>query len=381
MQDNFEKMFEESLENSRKFQPGDQLDTKVVSIADDCIFLEIGGKSEGQLDALELTDDSGNISVSAGDSISVYFLKKEHGNHIFTTKLKGDTAGHRVLERAFEAGIPVEGIVRQEIKGGFEVGLGDIRAFCPHSQMGLPGESSEPVEPGSRLSFRIIEFNEDGRNILVSNRVIREQEHQQKKEALRNRLKEGMDLSGIITKVQEFGAFVDIDGFSALLPISEVTRGRLDDIHSELEPGQEVTARIIALDWDRDRITLSMKALLANPWENAEQTYPEDSRHMGRVAKLTPYGAFVTLEPGLDGLIHISQLESDKQDPVSGKVLKKGMELSVQVISIDTRQQRIALKPAGKRMDDAARSKYMEENDTEETYNPFAALMKDQKKK
>ncbi|AHC14946.1 30S ribosomal protein S1 [Salinispira pacifica] len=381
MQDNFEKLFEDSLEQDRKLQPGDQIDTRVVSVSDDCIFLETGGKSEGQLDAAELIDEQGNLSVSPGDNISVYFLKMDHGNQIFTTSLSGDHAGYAVLERAYEAGIPVEGTIRREIKGGFEVGLGDIRAFCPHSQMGLPGDSSRDVKIGSTLPFKVMEYGEEGRNILVSNRVIREEEHEKMKQELQNRLKEGMEVSGIITKVQDFGAFVDIQGISALLPVSQVTRGRLDDIRSELEPGQEITAKIIGLDWEKDRITLSTKALLEDPWEHALSTYPEDSVHSGEVARIAAFGAFVTLEPGLDGLIHISQLESDKKDPVSGKVLKKGMRLDVQVISIDSEQRRIALKPAGKRMDDFVKNAYMEEDDAEETYNPFAAFMKNQKKK
>jgi small subunit ribosomal protein S1 len=188
-----------------------------------------------------------------------------------------------------------------------------------------------------------------------------------------------MVIKGTITMVQDFGAFIDVSGVQALLPISEISRSRVEDIHKTLSVGQEVEVAIIKLDWKNERITLSMKSLLSDPWTTATAKYKSGSKHKGVVVRLTDFGAFVTLEPGLDGLIHISELKSDSRENTPGDILKKGQSIHVQINSIDPVEKRISLKLVSSMEEDANFKKYMEPET--DTYNPFADLLKDNTKK
>ena len=298
---------------------------------------------------------------------------------LFTTRISGDKVGKAILENAFESGIPVEGTVEKEIKGGFEIKIGDSRAFCPYSQMGQKRVENAALYVGTKMTFKILEHSENGRNILVSNRAILEEEQKKQIEILKKTLHEKMVVKGPVKLVQDFGAFVDLDGVQALLPISEISRSRVDDIHKLITVGQEIEAAIIKLDWKNERITLSMKALLADPWEVAKSKYKKDSKHKGTVVRITDFGAFVSLEPGLDGLIHISDLKTDSRDSHPGDILKMGQTVSVQINDIDVEKQRISLRPVSSFQEDESVKKYLEPES--DTYNPFAALLKDKVKK
>jgi small subunit ribosomal protein S1 len=378
-EENFADLYEGSFTGMERMEPGQAFETTIVSISGDTIFLELNGKSEGILDAAEMLDKDGDITVEEGDKIKVFFRSMTNGEMVFTTKISGDKAGKAVLESAYRNSIPVEGMVVKEIKGGFEVKIGDSRAFCPYSQMGEKRVEDAAVYVGKQLTFKIMEHSEDGRNILVSNRAIFEEEKQLRREELQKTLKEGMIVKGIIKSIQDFGAFVDLQGIQALLPISEIERSRVDDINKVLKVDQEIEAKIIQLDWKRDRISLSMKALLADPWDEAAKKYKPGSKHQGKVVRITNFGAFVTLEPGLDGLIHISDMKTDTRESLPQDILKKGQDVSVQINSIDVAKRRISLKPVSSMEEDADYQKYLEPE--EESYNPFAALLKDQTKK
>jgi len=378
-EDDFATLFEQSYIEESSMEPGQSIETTIVSISGDSIFLQLSGKSEGLLDIAEMTDKDGNLTVKEGDKIKVFFLSSKNGEMIFTTKISGDKAGKAVLENAFKSKIPVEGIVEKEIKGGFEIKIGDTRAFCPYSQMGQKRVEDSKIYIGKHLTFKILEHSENGRNILVSNRIIFEEERKKQIEILKKTLHEKMVITGTVKQVQDFGAFVDIDGVQALLPISEISRSRVDDIKKELSVGQEIKASIIKLDWKTERITLSLKALLSDPWDNAKTKYPNGSKHKGKVVRLTDFGAFVTLEPGLDGLIHISDLKGDSRDDNPADVLKRGQSLTVQINNIDVDKKRISLKQVSSFQEDATLKKYLEPET--DTYNPFAELLKDKTKK
>ena len=364
---------------SNSLEPGQSIETEIVSISGDCIFLQLSGKSEGVLDKAEMTDRDGNLTVKEGDRIKVYFLSSQNGEMQFTTRISGDKAGKAVLESAFINGIPVEGVVEKEVKGGFEVKIGDTRAFCPYSQMGLKRVDEPGSYIGKHLTFKISEHGENGRNILVSNRAILEEEQIKKIEILKKKLKKDMVIKGEIIKIQDFGAFVDLGGVQALLPISEISRSRIEDINKSLSVGQEIEASIIQLDWPKERITLSMKALLSDPWDNAHIKYKRGSKHVGKVVRITNFGAFVSLEPGLDGLIHVSEIKGDARDNNPGASLKSGQSLTVLINSIDIEKKRISLKPASSIQQDEDNKKYLEPES--EVYNPFAALLKDKAEK
>lgn len=379
--ENFEKLLEDSFSGVSRLKPGQEIEAEIVSVTDNCIFLQLNGKSEGQLDVEEFMDKDGNITVSEGDKVKAYFLNSKNGEIHFTTRISGEKAGDALLQSAFEGEIPVEGTVEKEIKGGFEVKIGESRAFCPYSQMGMKRVENAREYIGKHLTFKILEYKEKGRNILVSNRAILEKERREKVEALKKTLKEGMTVTGVVKSLRDFGAFIDLDGVQALLPVSEISRSRVKDIEEVLSIGQKIEAVILKLDWAAERISVSMKKLLADPWDSAEGKYKEGSQHTGEVVRLTNFGAFVSLEPGLDGLIHISDLEKDSRDypERKQKKLKVGERITVEINSVDAVKKRISLKPADDTQEKENFSDYMDSDSDSEGYNPFAALLKDTK--
>lgn len=373
----FANLYEQSFFGMASFEPGQLVETQVLSISKDCIFLQLNGKSEGILPREELTDKNGHLTVKVGDTLKVYFLKAENGELNFTTRITGETAGTGMLERAFQEKIPVEGVVEKEIKGGYEVKIGETRAFCPYSQMGLKRSEDSTEYLGKRLLFRIQEYKENGRNLLVSNRVLLEETRQGHLEELKKTLHEGQVVRGTIQSVQDFGAFVDLGEVQALLPVSEIGRSRVENIRAVLSVGQEVTASILKLDWKNERITLSTKSLSNDPWDSATEKYPEGSKHTGRVVRIADFGAFVSLEPGLDGLVHVSEFRNtSKFDQANEVTAKVGQTLSVQVLTVDREHRRIALKPAPTVEEDRISAQYMDDSSADSGYNPFAALLK-----
>ncbi len=380
-EENFAEMFEQSMQEVGRYEPGQMVETSVVSVSGGAVFLELGGKSEGVLDADELLGEDGQVTVQAGDQIRAYFVAAKNGELHFTTKISGDRAGREMLQNAYQAGVPVEGNVDKEIKGGFEVKVGETRAFCPFSQMGLQRIDDPAQWVGKTLTFKIIEYKEEGRNVLVSHRVILEEERQQQIEKLKSSLEEGMTVRGTVVSLRDFGAFVDLQGIQALLPVSEISRSRIDKVSDTLTVGQDIDAQVLSIDWDRERISLSLKALQADPWDDAESKYPRGSEHQGTVVRLTDFGAFVSLEPGLDGLIHVSELRGDGGRVNPRNVLSKGEEISVRINSVDTESQRISLKPASVAAEEEGISDYLGSADDGGGHNPFAQFMKEKKKK
>jgi small subunit ribosomal protein S1 len=372
-----EKMYEQSFSGMGYYKPGQAVKTEVVSISKDCVFLQLNGKSEGILDREELTDKEGHLTVKVGDQLRVFFLNAENGELRFTTKISGDTAGAGMLEEAYHEKIPVEGLVEKEIKGGYEIRIGELRAFCPYSKMG-ERRSENPAEYiGKRLSFKIQEYKENGRSILVSNRAIHEEARAERLEALKKTLQEGMVITGSITSIQSFGAFVDLGGIQALLPVSEISRSRVEDIQALLSVGQEIQASILKIDWPHERISLSMKSLLADPWETAMEKYPKGSKHAGKVVRLADFGAFVSLEPGIDGLVHSSELNKASSYGTSRQLtVKVGQTLSVEILGVDQSNKRISLKPATTIEEDETAARYLDDSADSTTYNPFSALLR-----
>ncbi len=346
-EESFEEMLEQSFPVKSRLEPGDQVEAVIVKITPDWTFLDLDAKSEGFIDSKELKDESGAFTVKEGDMIKAYFLSSENNEKIFSTKLGTGAAAHKHLEAAFQNGIPVEGSVLKEIKGGFEVNVaGGSRAFCPYSQMGIHRASQPDEYLGKTLSFKITEYKEDGRNIVLSNRKILEEERREMKEALKASLEKDMVVKGTVTSIQKFGAFVDIGGIEGLIPVAEIDWSHVDQVSDALAPGQEVEVKVISIDWDTDRISLSIKALLPDPWESSAASFPEGSTHKGTIARLAQFGAFVTLAPGVDGLVHISKLGGGKRISHPSEAVSEGDMLEVTVESIDPDNHRISLSPA-----------------------------------
>lgn len=347
-EENFAELFEKSFKEPGRLQPGQKVEAKVLKISGDWVFIDTGRKGEGVLDRKELLDKEGNITVAEGDTVTAYFLSAGNNELRYTTKISGGgPAASAQLEEAWKSGIPVEGFVEKEIKGGYEVKVGGMRAFCPFSQMSLRRTDNPAEFIGKHLSFRISEFGERGRNIIVSHRAILEEERRARKEALRETLKEGQTVRGTVSSIRDFGAFVDIGGIEALIPVSEIAWGRVASVEERLSVGQEVEAVVKSADWEKDKISLSLRETLADPWQQAAALFPEGSYHTGTVVRLAPFGAFVSLGEGIDGLIHISKLGQGKRINHPRDVVKEGEMIEVKVEAVDAAARKISLAPAG----------------------------------
>ena len=236
----------------------------------------------------------------------------------------------------------MEGTVAKEVKGGFEVKIsGNTRAFCPFSQMGLRREDDRAAIIGQSFTFKITECGD--RNVVISRKAILEVERQDKARALRESLKEGMRVQGTVTSIQKFGAFLDIGGIEGLIPVSEIAWSRTENVGDKLAVGQAVEAVIRKLDWEEGKVSLSLKDALPDPWERAADAWPVGSYQSGTITRLAPFGAFVSLGEGVEGLIHISKLGDGKRINHPKEVLKEGQGVEVRIDIVDRPNRRISL--------------------------------------
>jgi small subunit ribosomal protein S1 len=334
----------------------------VVDVSQDSIFLDVGGKSEGFMDRKELEDDTGTVSVKTGDTLEVYLLSTAKNEMLFTTKIGGGSSSRAHLEEAYRSNIPLEGLVKKEIKGGFEITVaGNVRTFCPYSQMDLKRITDPEKYIGQHMLFKITQFAEDGRNIVLSRRIILEEEREKKLEDLKEELQEGMTVRGKIASIKNFGAFVDIDGIEGLIPISEIGWSRTENIHDVLSEGQDVEVVILKLDWENERFSFSLKQALPDPWLDIAQKFPVGSFHTGKIVRLAKFGAFVNLAAGIDGLIHISKIAGGRRINHPKEVVEEGQTVDVKIEDIDQVQNRISLSLAGEMAEEETTDKEKED--------------------
>ncbi len=346
-EESFAELLEGNLAKPARFEPGQKVRGRIVKISAEWIFLDLGGKSEGYLDRKELLDADGNLTVKEGEFVQAYFLSSGGEGMRFTTQITGTDAGRRHLEDAWRSGIPVEGLVEKEIKGGFEIRIaGGLRGFCPYSQMGLHRAAGADDVVGRHVTFRITQFDEKGRNIVLSNRAVLEEELQRQREEQKSALHEGMRVRAVVSSIHNFGAFVKVGSLEGLVPISEIGWERVEDIGRVLSVGQEIEVVAMKLDWEKNRLSFSLKQTLPDPWDSVERDFPQGSVHSGTVARLTNFGAFVTLGPGVDGLLHISKLGGGKKIRHPHEVVEKGQTIEVKIENIDVENKRISLSRA-----------------------------------
>ena len=344
----FADMFEASLaEVGQPLERGKKIEATILQIGSDWSFLDVGQKGEGVLASAELLNGDGEHQYVVGDKIAAYFLSRSGGELRFTTKIGGGGTGTEQLETAYQSGIPIDGTIEKEIKGGFEVKLaGNARAFCPFSQTGL--RLAEPADLiGQSLPFKISQFSERGRNIVVSHRAILDEEREQLRVGLRETLKEGMVVKGTVTNIRDFGAFVDIGGIEGLLPISEISYARVEDVNDVLNLGQELEVAVKRIDWDNNKFSFSLRDTQADPWKKVGSIYQVGQQYPGKVSRLAQFGAFVTLEDGVDGLLHISKLGDGQRIRHPQDVVSVGQQLQIIVEKIDQAEKRISLALAG----------------------------------
>jgi len=376
-EENFAEMLEQSMGKTVQLKLGQKTDAKVLQIGAEWAFLDVGQKGEGVIDVRELHDAEGNLTVAEGDIISAYFMSRQGGELRFTTRIGGGgSAGTAQLEEAWRSGIPVDGRVEKEIKGGYEIKLpGNVRAFCPFSQIGLRRPDNPEAIIEQSISFKITQFEENGRNIVVSHRIIEEEEARQQRELLRESLKEGDRVTGTVTSIRDFGAFIDIGGLEGLLPISEIAYGRVENINDELEVGQQLELAVKRLDWEENKFSFSLRDTLADPWSQIEKTYKNGDQVTGKVTRLAPFGAFVALGDGVDGLVHISKLGQGKHIKHPKEVTDVGRTLNITIEKIDVEQKRISLTLTGEE-EETGDSSYTDEPSAGSGMGTFADLLK-----
>ncbi len=343
-EESFAELFTKESKLPGRLEPGQKVKTRVISVVGDAVYVDLGGKSEGVIDLAELMTDDGTSTVKAGDEIEAFFVSVQHGVRKLTTKIRGySTLTLAEIRDAHAADLPVSGKVKSEVKGGFEISVGGVRCFCPLSQIDLKGSRDTGSYVGQTLPFKVLEYEEDGQNIILSRRALLEEQREAEVERLKASLAVGTELAGTVRSVQSYGAFVDLGGIDGLIPISEMAWGRTEKPEDLLSLGQEVQVKIIGIDWAKQRLTLSLKALQADPWETVAERYHVDDQVRGAVVRLTQFGAFVNLEPGIDGLIHISALGGGRRIRHPKDVVETGQWVEAYVTAVDPANKRISL--------------------------------------
>lgn len=346
---NEEASFEELLKASsetpgRRLFPGDKVSGKVLKVSKDTIFVELGGKSEGFADVQEFLDKEGHLTIKQGDLVEVRVASTRDGIHLTKgMKVQGADALD-MLRDAKENVIPVEGRVSGVVKGGFEVNLSGIRAFCPLSQIDLAFCEKPEEQVGAKYPFRIMEIKEKGRNVIVSRRTLLEEEREKRSKETLERLKPDLECEGKVTKLTDFGAFVDIGGIEGMVHISEISHGRINHPSEILKPGQQVKVKVMKIESDREgrpKVSLSIKALEPDSWQKG-LGFQEGEIIRGKVSRLTDFGAFVVVAPGVDGLVHISEISYERISHPS-RFLHEGDMVDVLVMGIDRETRRISL--------------------------------------
>jgi small subunit ribosomal protein S1 len=341
----FAELFEAHSETPRKgFFPGDMVSGIVVKITKDTVFVDLGGKSEGAAGLEEFLDKDGNVTVREGERLDLRIASTQEGIHLTKgIKVQGAEAID-LLQEAQQNQIPVEGRVAAVIKGGFQVDLSGVRAFCPISQIDIRFCEKPEEHVGRRYPFRIVEFKEKGRNVVVSRRMLLQEEQDKRSKETLATLKPGIEVEGKVTKLTDFGAFVDLGGVEGMVHVSEIIHARIGRPSEILKSGQTVKVKILKMELDkegRQRIALSMKALEPDAWEKGLE-FKEGDILRGKVSRVADYGAFVEVAPGVDGLVHISEMSYERvTDPKT--IVKEGDLVDVLVLGMDDRSRRISL--------------------------------------
>lgn len=336
---------------SREPQVGDTVQGTLVAIGDDFAYVDLGGKTEGRMETAALRNPEGELTAAVGDHIEIAVTGKdsESGTLLLGTQHGQKLHGLEELYRAFEQGLPVQGQVSASVKGGVEVQVAGVRAFCPASQVDLRFIDDLKELVGQRLDFRITKL-EGGRrpNLVLSRRAILEEEQRQRALETRAQLTEGAMLAGTVTSLKDYGAFVDIGGIEGMIHVSELAHGHVKHPSEILSVGQPVEVSVLRIEPPRDaksreRIALSIRALARDPWSDAEQDFAVGSQVRGTVSRLQPFGAFVELAPGIDGLVHISELGAGRRIGHPSEVLQVGEQVDATVLGVDLERRRISL--------------------------------------
>jgi small subunit ribosomal protein S1 len=374
----------------RPIRAGDVVKGRVIAVGATSAFVAVGGKAEAAIDVNEFRDpETGEVKLAEGDEIEATVVDDGTRSGSLVLKRVAGRGGHvpGELEQAFAAGIPVEGLVTAENKGGFDVQLGSVRAFCPGSQIDRRrGDSAQYV--GQRLRFRITKLEAGGRNVVVSRRHLLDDEAAALAAATWAELREGATVAGTVTSLREFGAFVDLGGVEGLIHVSELGHARVTSPADVLQVGQRVEVKVVKIERGSGdgpgRIGLSLRALAPDPWDDLPDRFPVGTTARGIVRRLEQFGAFVELAPGVDGLVHVSRMALDRRIAHPRQIVSVGDEVEVTVVEIDPDKRRIGLSmvESAKRAKDTAEAEERRETeahlakpDARQTLGTFADLL------
>ena len=344
MTENFQTLLEENLA-SAVMRPGEIILGDVVEANDDYVIVSVGLKSDAEIPATEFKNSAGDLTVKVGEQVEVTLIAVEDGTG--NTKMSRETAVRarvwKELTEAHENGTIIQGQISSKVKGGFTVDVSGLRAFLPGSLVDVrPIKDSAYIE-GRELDFKIISLDQSRNNIVVSRRAIVENELSEEREKLLNTLEEGQVVKGVVKNLTDYGAFINLGGLDGLLHITDLAWKRVKHPSEVLSVGDEIEARVLKFDKEQCRVSLGLKQLGEDPWTNLSRRYPVGTRVFGRVTNLTDYGAFVELEEGIEGLVHLSEMDWTNKNIHPGKVCRVGDEVEVKVLNIDPDRRRISL--------------------------------------
>ncbi|MDP7524046.1 MAG: 30S ribosomal protein S1 [Arenicellales bacterium] len=344
MSENFAELLEESLKNS-VMQIGAVIPAEVVDINADYVVVNAGLKSEAEIPATQFRDADGTVSVTIGDYVEVAIEALEDG--FGNTRLSRERARREksweTLRNSFENEVVVNGFLTGKVKGGFTVSLDEVRAFLPGSLADVRPVTDSTYLENRELEFKVIKLDQARNNVVVSRRAVVEQEMQEERNALLETLEEGQVVTGVVKNLTDYGAFVNLGGLDGLLHITDIAWKRVKHPSEILSVGDELQVRVLKFDRERSRVSLGMKQLGEDPWADIARRYPEKTRIFGKVTNITDYGAFVELEEGVEGLVHVSEMDWTNKNVHPNKVCHLGDELEVMVLEVDSERRRISL--------------------------------------
>jgi small subunit ribosomal protein S1 len=344
--ESFASLFEASIAEGDLGREGEIVTGIVVQVGRDSVVVDIGGKSEGVISRNEFAGPSGEISVKAGDKVDVYIESRENDDGLVTlSKEKADKMKvWDEISSACERDELIEGTISQRVKGGLSVTIrGGVKAFLPGSQVDLRPIRNLDKLIGQTYQFKVIKFNKKRGNIVLSRRVLLEKERDEMKAKTLETLQEGMTVKGTIKNITEYGAFVDLGGIDGLLHITDMSWGRVNHPSEVFQVGDEVMVKVLKYNAETERVSLGLKQTQEDPWNHAEEAYPPGKRVRGKIMSVTDYGAFVELEPGVEGLIHVSEMSWTKKVKHPSKLVEPGQEIECQVLEVDAKAKRISL--------------------------------------
>ena len=344
MTESFAQLFEQSIANQR-IRPGMILTGLVVDVNEDVVVVNVGLKSEAVIPLEQFKNERGEVEVKAGDSVEVALDAMEDGTgetRLSREKAKRARTWTR-LEESFNKSEIVTGTITGRVKGGFTVEIDNVRAFLPGSLVDVRPVRDTAYLEGKSLEFKVIKLDQKRNNVVVSRRAVVEQEFSAERSALMDNLQEGTVLKGTVKNLTDYGAFVDLGGIDGLLHITDMAWKRVKHPSEVVKVGDEIDVRILKFDRERSRVSLGLKQLGADPWENIARRYPPNTRVFGKVTNIADYGAFVEIEDGVEGLVHVSEMDWTNKNVNPAKVVHSGQEVEVMVLDVDEERRRISL--------------------------------------